>query len=140
MPALRIPTYHTVRIAQLLLYFHAKFSTDQHILAAYALGITTGTKASTNTIPRLFDPEGQFTRQEAATMLMRVCRVLNMDTNDIPVSDFVDMNTADSWAHEGINFVRAIGIMDGTSATKPTFSPRGMFTRQESIIILNRIS
>ena len=114
-------------------------TTDASILAAYALGITNGTKAPTATAPGLFTPNGQFSRQEAATMLMRVCNLLGMDTVAPPDSDFVDLDTADSWARDGINFVRANGIMGGTSSATPTFSPKDTYTRQESIVTFDRI-
>jgi len=114
-------------------------TSNPYILAAFVLGITNGTRAPTETQPGIFTPDGQFSRQEAATMLMRVCGVIGMKTNSPPISDFVDMNDAASWAHEGINFVYAKGIMNGTSATTPTFNPKGTFTRQESIVTLNRM-
>ena len=113
---------------------------DQYILAAYALDIVNGTQEPTNEAPGQFTPYGQLSRQEAATMIYRVCRVIGIGTNDpTTVSNFVDMDSADSWAHDGINFVSANGIMNGTSATIPTFSPRGIFTRQESIVTFVRI-
>jgi hypothetical protein len=120
--------------------YYAFYDTpDPYILAAYALGITNGTRAPTETSSGLFTPDGQFSRQEAATMLMRICRVIGMDTNNPPVSDFTDMSEASAWAYDGINLVRANGIMNGTSATMMTFSPRGLYTRQESIVSFNRI-
>ena len=115
-------------------------TTDPYIMAAYALGITNGTKAPTDTAPGLFSPNGQFSRQEAATMLMRVCWVIGMDSDGLPPADFVDLDAAESWARNGISFVRAKGIMGGTSASIPTFNPRGTYTRQESIVTFSRIS
>ena len=72
-------------------------------------------------------------------MLMRECRVLGMDTENPPVSDFVDMDAAEDWAYDGINFVRANGIMKGTSISRPNFNPNGIYTRQDSILTFNRI-
>jgi len=114
-------------------------TTDPYILAAFALGITKGTTAPVGAASGLFTPNGQFSRQEAATMLMRVCGIIGMDTVNPPASDFVDINMADTWAHDGINFVCAKGIMGGTSTTSPTFSPKGTYTRQESIVTFDRI-
>ena len=112
---------------------------DEAILAAFALGITNGTVAPTDTAPGLFTPGGNFSRQEAATMLMRVCRVLGMDVENPPPSDFADITEADGWAHGGINFVRANGIMGGTNTAMPVFSPKATYTRQESIATFDRI-
>lgn len=114
---------------------------DPYILAAYTLGITSGTVAPTATSPGTFTPNGDFSRQQAAVMIMNACKVIGMDTAGPPTSDFVDLNDADSWARAGINFVRANGIMGGNSTdpTKPKFSPKLTYTRQESIVTFNNI-
>jgi hypothetical protein len=106
---------------------------DPYIIAAFALGITNGTSATT------FTPDGQFSREQAATMIMNTCRAIGANVSNPPTSDFVDLDIAAPWARDGINFVRANGIMGGTSTTTPTFSPRGTFTRQESIVTFDRI-
>jgi hypothetical protein len=114
-------------------------TTDPYILAAYTLGITNGIKAPTNTEPGIFMPDGQFSRQEAATMIMKICNILRTNTVSPPVSDFVDLSTADDWAREGINYVRAHRIMNGTNPSIPTFNPNGTFTCQESILAFDRM-
>ena len=73
-------------------------------------------------------------------MLMRVCGVIGMDTANPPASDFVDINMADTWVHDGINFVRAKGIMGWSSTTSSMFSPKETYTRQESIVTFDRIA
>lgn len=114
---------------------------DPYILAAYTLGITSGTVAPTTTSSGMFTPDGEFNRQQAAVMIMNTCKVIGMDTANPPTSDFVDLNVADTWARAGINFVRANGIMGGTSTDplKPMFSPKLTYTRQESIVTFNNI-
>ena len=52
---------------------------------------------------------------------------------------FVDLLDALTWAHDGINFVRANGIMGGTRTLPPTFSPMGIYSRQEGIVTFDRI-
>ena len=106
---------------------------DPDILAAFALGITNGTGDGK------FTPNGMFSREQAATMLMNACKVMGMSTQGVPAAGFGDMGSAASWATEGINFCYANGIMGGTSTTTLTFSPKGTYTRQESIITFNRI-
>ena len=113
---------------------------DPYILAAFALGITNGTKAPAENEPGVFTPDGRFSRQEAATMLMRVCGVLGVDTDSPPPSDFIDLASADDWAVDGINFVRAHGIMNGKTTITPKFDPKGTYTRQESILTFDRIT
>jgi hypothetical protein len=113
---------------------------DPNILAAYRIGITGGEVAPTDTAPGRFNPDGQFNRQQAATMILNTCRAIGADVSNPPAADFTDMNAADSWARPGINFVRANGIMSGTStANPPTFTPLRTYTRQESIITFNNI-
>jgi hypothetical protein len=46
------------------------------------------------------------------------------------------MNRAESWAVNGINFVRAHGIMSGDGTN---FNPGRVYTRQESIATFNNI-
>jgi hypothetical protein len=103
-------------------------------LAAYALDITAGTSATT------FNPNGQFNRQQAATMILNTARAIGADVSNPPTSDFTDLGTADTWAHPGINFVRAHGIMSGTSTTAAVFSPWQTYTRQQSIVTFNNIN
>jgi len=104
---------------------------DPYILAAFALGITSGVGGN------LFDPIGQFSREQAATMIMNTCRAIGVNVGNPPESGFSDMGSAASWALDGINFVRANGIMQGTGDNK--FSPNSTYTREQSIITLNNI-
>ena len=113
---------------------------DTDILAAYALGITSGTSAPTTDKPGQFTPSGQFSREQAATMIRNVCKVADMDVSNITQAGFTDINTASSWAIDSINFVRNAGIMSGTSATALVFNPKGTYTRQESIVTFDRIT
>ena len=110
-----------------------------YILVAYRLGIISGTQAPTATTPGTFNPNGNITRQEAAVMIANLCRVANLGIQTVPTSDFTDLSTAGSWAHPGINFVRANGIMSGTSTTPPTFSPLGTYTREQAIVTFYNI-
>jgi len=104
---------------------------DPDILAAFALGITNGTG------DRQFSPNGQFSREQAATMIMNTCRAIGANVSNPPASDFADLGIASSWAADGINFVRANGIMSGTGNNN--FSPKSNYTREQSIITFNNI-
>jgi len=112
---------------------------DPDILAAYALGITNGTQAPTATAPGLFTPNGQFSREQAATMIRNTCRVAGMDISNIVPAGFTDIDVASGWAVDGINYVRNAGIMQGTSANPPLFSPKATYTREQSIVTFNNI-
>jgi hypothetical protein len=112
---------------------------DQDILAAYALGITSGTVAPTATVPGKFDPDAQFNREQAATMLQRVCRVVGMNASAVTDQGYTDISSASSWAVEAINYCYANKIMTGTSTTPLTFSPKDTYSREQSIITFDRI-
>ncbi len=114
-------------------------TSDPDILAAYALGITSGTSAPTATTPGKFTPNGQFSREQAATMVMNTCKAFGANVNNPPASGFTDLNTASSWAVNGINFCYAHKIMQGTSATPLIFSPTATYTREQSILTFNNI-
>jgi hypothetical protein len=105
-------------------------TSDPDILAAFALGITSGAGGG------LFNPSGQFTREQAATMIMNTVKVIGADVADPPASDFGDMSAAAGWAQNGINFVGANGIMSGSGGN---FNPKGTFDRQQSIVTFNNI-
>jgi hypothetical protein len=104
---------------------------DPDILAAFALGITSGTGNNQ------FSPDGQFTREQAATMIMNTCGAIGAYTKYPLRSWFWDLETASSWAMNGIHFARANGIMSGTG--NDNFSPKALFTREQSIVTFNNI-
>jgi len=106
-------------------------TSDPDILAAYALGITSGTGGGQ------FTPNGQFSREQAATMIMNTCHAIGYDVDNIPASGFADMGSVSSWAVDGINYVRANGIMQGTGNN--SFSPKATYTREQSIVTFNNI-
>ena len=108
-------------------------TSDPDILAAAALGITAGTGGG------LFTPNGQFSREQAATMIRNTCKAAGMDISNVTTAGFEDIGSASTWAVDGINFVRNNGIMSGTSTTPLLFSPKGTYTREQSIITFNNI-
>jgi hypothetical protein len=114
-------------------------TTDPNILAAYRLGVTGGTSAPTATTPGIFNPSGQFSREQAATMIMNTCKAAGMDVSKTASAGFTDIGTASSWAVDGINYVRNAGIMQGTSTTPLVFSPKNNYTREQSILTFNNI-
>ena len=109
---------------------------DASILAAYKLGVTGGSVAPADGKPGQFNPSGQITRQEAAVMITNTCKAIGANVSNPPAADFGDMSAAASWAHPGISFVRANGIMSGSGGN---FNPTGLYTRQESITTFNNI-
>ena len=112
---------------------------DPDILAALALGITSGTTSATGTVPGAFSPNAQFSREQAAVMIRSVCRVIGVNVSYAPDAGYDDIETAASWAASSINYCYANGIMNGTNADPFTFTPKATFTREQSIITFVKI-
>jgi peptidoglycan/xylan/chitin deacetylase (PgdA/CDA1 family) len=110
---------------------------DAGILAAYRLGVTGGTTAPTATTPGIFNPDGQFSREQAAAMIMNTCRAIGARVSNPRASGFADIRSASGWAVNGIYFVRAYNIMAGTSGGN--FGPKITYTREQSIVTFNNI-
>jgi hypothetical protein len=106
-------------------------TSDSDILAAHALGITSGVGGKS------FAPHTGFTREQAAAMIVNTVSAIGADTEDLPNADFTDMDEAADWAHPSINFVRANGIMSGTGGGN--FGPKDIYTREQSIVAFNNI-
>lgn len=79
----------------------------------------------------MFNPLGEITRQEAATMLYRAARVLGYDTVSYSTND----NSIASWAVEGVGFVTTKGIMIGTGNG---FDPLGKYTKEQAVLTMVR--
>ena len=114
-------------------------TTDPDILAAYALGITSGEVAPTATTPGIFNPSGQFNREQAATMIRNVWKAIGLDISQTANAGFVDIQTASGWAVDAINFCNNNNIMNGTSASPKLFSPKDTYTREQSIVTFNNM-
>lgn len=109
---------------------------SQNVLKVAALGIVAGRgngEFGTGTI----------TRQEAATMLMRLAKTMNYSGTGTAIT-FNDTTSLASWAKEGITFTSAIkdptngyAVMSGTG--KNNFSPYGLYTREQSMMTMIRL-
>jgi hypothetical protein len=104
---------------------------DPYILAAYALGVVSGTGDGK------FTPEGEFTREQAATMIMNVRGALGRDISGSAGSGFADAGSISSWAADGINYCAANGIMSGTGDNN--FSPQMTYTIEQSIVTFDNM-
>lgn len=104
---------------------------DQDILAANALGIVNGVGNG------IFNPDGTITRQEAATMLLRLQRALGYDTAGESANDFADGDRISPWAVDGVNYCCSAGVMMGDNAKR--FDPAGIYTREQAIITVYRL-
>ena len=104
---------------------------DRTVAAAFALGLVTGYEDST------FRPYNLISRQEAAVLLWRAAGVLGMDNMDPPESHFSDRDNVSNWARREVDYVYAIGVMNGVSADE--FAPTNSYTRQQSYMTIHRL-
>lgn len=106
---------------------------DPAISAAAALGITSGTGGGK------FSPNDPLTREQAATMLYNVLKIIE---KDIPVPQAVkwtDDSSISGYAQTAADVMYEYKIMQGTSTTALVFSPKSPYTHVQSILTLNNL-
>jgi hypothetical protein len=110
-------------------------TSDEMIGIAAALGITNGTNAEKN----LFSPEGLLTREQAATMLRNVMKLIIQDP--VPSRSIVWTDNAgiSSWAKDASVIMYDARIMTGTSSTAMVFSPKKSYTREQAIVTMQNM-
>lgn len=97
-------------------------ASDINTLAANKLGIVQG-KGNGK-----FDPYANITRQEAATMLTRAAKALDVDTSGASDAGFADGGQVASWAVDAVNFICSQKIMNGIGENN--FGPTGTYSRE----------
>lgn len=112
----------------------ANFEYKLYINAAYVLNIITGYEDGS------FKPEAPITRQEAATMLLRIYRIYDKQQL-LSVSDtttnYSDEDLIGAWAKEAVTFMSNHHIMNGTDTS--TFSPDLHYSREQCIVTFLRL-
>lgn len=111
---------------QLSSYFDDTY--DTNIRLAYLLKVVSGNNDNK------FNPERKITRQEAAVMITRLCRLFGAVTTTDSGLTFADIDSVANWARSSIDFVSSSGIMTGTSANK--FSPLAVYTYEQACVSL----
>ncbi|MBR4879488.1 MAG: S-layer homology domain-containing protein, partial [Clostridia bacterium] len=99
------------------------------INSMYSNGVINGKSTTT------FDPYGQITRQEAATILYRLCNALGYKLPKGNLS-FNDSGKVASWAQDAVAAVSAAGIMNGVGNNN--FDPTGVYTCEQSALCILR--
>jgi hypothetical protein len=107
---------------------------DLDVGTAAALGIVNGTDAARN----LFSPDLALSREQAATMLDRVLRVLNAGVDGTAVM-WEDSAQISSWASTAASNLYNAGVMDGTASGRFVFSPKTPYTHEQSVVTLLRM-
>lgn len=100
------------------------------INSMYVNGVINGKSATT------FDPQGQITRQEAATILYRLCNALGYKLPKGNADNFADSAKIAPWAKDAVAAVSAAGIMNGVGNNN--FAPTAVYSCEQSALTLLR--
>ena len=110
---------------------------DQNVLAMRALHVVLGTENGK------FSPDSTIKRQDAATMLTRLAKVMNESLPDGATLSFSDGNKVSSHAYYSVMFVSnqqdndGQMVMTGTGAN--LFSPHATYTREQAFLSFGRL-
>jgi hypothetical protein len=107
---------------------------DANVEKMAALGVVSGIDAQR----ALFSPDSQLTREQAATMLARLADAIGMPLPK-KASDAIDKASFSSWSADAIGQVQDAGLMSSTDANANLFSPKGLYTREQSIATILRL-
>lgn len=101
------------------------------VAAAYEYGLIEGKSTLT------FDPTGDITREEIATIVGRMLELLGYPTDELQLEGYGDSDSIASWAKESVYLAKREGIMKGVSETE--FAPQEKTTRAQAATILYRL-
>ena len=100
-------------------------TTNQNLLKAYNLKITSGTSATT------FSPGISISREQVAVMFLNTIRALypteDFSTAGVPV--FTDIGDVSSWATQAVLYTAKKGFLQGANGA---FMPRGITAQQKA--------
>ena len=98
---------------------------------AASLGIVTGYEGK-------FNPNGEITREEMATMIVRALRNVNPNGDyTLGTTTFADNSNISSWAQEAVSIASGKGLRNGLDGNK--FGPMDKATRAQSAVIIYRM-
>ena len=106
------------------------YESSKSVLSMYRNGVINGKSATT------FDPYGQITRQEAATILYRLCNALGYKLPKGNADNFADSAKIAPWAKDAVAAVSAAGIMNGVGNNN--FDPTAVYSCEQSALTLLR--
>ena len=107
-------------------------TSNEHVLTAYALGITKGTSENT------FSPNAKKTREEMAVMITRVLEKVGINVTAYPEAavKFDDDAEFHDWGRNSIYFMSVSGIIKGVGNNK--MNATGTAKAEEAVAIALR--
>jgi|GEM_PF-5237553 len=116
---------------------YVEYSDETPIADAAETGIVSGFPDGS------FRPYAPLTRQDAAVMLARAAKILDMEASDMEDTIFSDISQAGEYARDSISTVAALKTSEGQSVmggTAPdTFQPLGTYTIEQAIATVYRL-
>ena len=104
---------------------------DLNVRKAAWLGIVQGVGNGA------FNPDGELTREQAATMLERTYRASLRILQGDGTSGFADASSVSSWAADAVAKMENSGIMAGVGNNQ--FKPQDSYSREQSIMTMFRL-
>lgn len=104
---------------------------DINVRKAATLGVVQGVGNGA------FNPNGELTREQAATMLERTYRASLRYLQGSGTSSFADSASVSSWAADAVAKMENSGIMTGVGNNR--FDPQGPYSREQSIMTMYRL-
>jgi hypothetical protein len=112
-------------------------TTDQYVLTANAFGIVNGRGGNK------FGPDLNVTRQEAAVMLARTAKILELSSEYSPGATYADNGKIADWAAESVKYLSSLKTPQGVTVMGGTgngnFTPNGGYSIEQSILTIERL-
>jgi len=128
--ALAVALYETITGEQILFGLPFYDTDDLNVMRLGAIGVVEGTGQG------YFRPNDIITREQAAVMLTRLADAIGQPLPSAGAA-FSDNAAIAPWALEAVGQLQAAGIMGDMGDN--TFSPRGSYTREQSIVTMLRL-
>lgn len=127
---LAVQLYETVKRTKITQRATFTDTNDVNVQKMAGLGVVNGIGGD------LFDPNGQLTREQAATILARLSKVMGKELS-ATAPTYADNASIGPWAADAVGQVPAAGIMQGTGGN--FFSPQMTYSREQSILTVLRL-
>ena len=128
--ALAVELYETVTGSEIAERAEFTDTTDVNVQKMAGIGVINGVGNGQ------FNPSGQLTREQAATILVRLADAMGQPLPEGATS-FADNASIASWALDAVGRAQAGGLMGGIGNNQ--FSPQGAYTVEQSILTILRL-
>ena len=128
--ALAVALYETATGREITGRMTFNDTTDINVQKMGYLGVVEGVGGGN------FAPNNSLTREQAAVMLARLANAIGRPLQ-MQAPTFADNAEISAWARDAVGQVQAAGIMGGVGNN--VFSPRGQYTREQSIVTMLRL-